>query len=94
MDGRIKVQPEDFEVEEIPAYPPSGQGDYLYLWLEKRGMGAEYFVRQIGGASTCPSAKSARPDLKTVTPSRAKWHRFPFAPKAGSRNSTATAFAC
>jgi tRNA pseudouridine13 synthase len=45
--GRIKVLPEDFEVEEIPAYQPCGQGDHLYLWLEKRGMGAEYFVRQI-----------------------------------------------
>src|SRR5712664_121655 len=44
IGGRIKVAPEDFEVEEIPAYEPSGAGDYLYLWLEKRGMGAEYFA--------------------------------------------------
>ncbi len=47
IGGRIKVHPEDFEVEEIPAYPPSGEGEYLYLWIEKRSMGAEYFVRQI-----------------------------------------------
>lgn len=47
IGGRIKQQPEDFEVEEIPAYEPSGQGEFLYLWVEKRGMGAEYFVRQL-----------------------------------------------
>jgi tRNA pseudouridine13 synthase len=47
IGGRIKQFPEDFEVEEIPAYEPSGQGDHLYLWVEKRDMGAEYFVRQI-----------------------------------------------
>ncbi len=47
IGGRIKVEPEDFVVEEIPAYLPSGQGDFLYLWIEKRDMGAEYFVRQI-----------------------------------------------
>jgi tRNA pseudouridine13 synthase len=47
IGGRIKTDPEDFEVEEIPAYPPSGQGDFLYLWVEKRGLGAEYFVRQV-----------------------------------------------
>src|ERR1700722_18941995 len=47
IGGRIKTTPEDFEVDEIPAYPPSGEGDHLYLWVEKRGMGAEYFVRQI-----------------------------------------------
>jgi tRNA pseudouridine13 synthase len=47
VGGRIKAQPEDFEVEEIPAYEPSGQGDHLYLWVEKRDMGAEYFARQV-----------------------------------------------
>lgn len=47
IGGRIKSVPEDFEVEEIPAYQPCGSGDHLYLWLEKRGMGAEYFTRQI-----------------------------------------------
>src|SRR5271155_467700 len=47
LGGRIKSAPEDFEVEEIPAYEPSGSGDFLYLWVEKRSMGAEYFVRQV-----------------------------------------------
>jgi tRNA pseudouridine13 synthase len=47
IGGRIKQQPEDFEVEELPAYEPSGRGDYLYLWVEKRAMGAEYFARQV-----------------------------------------------
>jgi tRNA pseudouridine13 synthase len=45
--GRIKVAPEDFEVEEIPAYEPSGSGNFLYLWVEKRGLSAEYFLRQV-----------------------------------------------
>jgi tRNA pseudouridine13 synthase len=45
--GVIKSVPEDFEVEEIPAYEPSGQGEFLYVWIEKRDMGAEYFTRQI-----------------------------------------------
>jgi tRNA pseudouridine13 synthase len=47
IGGKIKTEPEDFEVEEIPAYEPSGQGDFLYLWIEKRDMGAEYFQRQV-----------------------------------------------
>ena len=47
IGGRIKVEPEDFEVEEIPAYEPSGAGDFLYLWVEKRDLGAEYFQRQV-----------------------------------------------
>jgi tRNA pseudouridine13 synthase len=30
--------PETFTVEEIPAYPPSGEGTHLFLWIEKRGL--------------------------------------------------------
>src|SRR5438045_2744921 len=29
IGGTIKQQPEDFEVEEIPAYEPSGSGDHV-----------------------------------------------------------------
>ncbi len=47
IGGQIKQLPEDFEVEEIPAYEPCGSGSYLYLWIEKRGLGAEYFTRQV-----------------------------------------------
>jgi tRNA pseudouridine13 synthase len=47
VGGHIKDRPEDFEVEEVPAYEPSGSGAFLYLWIEKRAMGAEYFTRQI-----------------------------------------------
>jgi tRNA pseudouridine13 synthase len=45
--GRIKAEPEDFEVEEIPAYEPSGSGEHLFLWIDKRDLGAEFLVRQI-----------------------------------------------
>ncbi len=37
--GSFKATPEDFVVEEIPAYEPSGEQDceHLFLWIEKRG---------------------------------------------------------
>jgi len=37
--GSFKATPEDFEVEEIPAYEPNGErdGEHLFLWIEKRG---------------------------------------------------------
>jgi tRNA pseudouridine13 synthase len=40
IGGRIKVNPEDFQVTEVPLYEPSGQGDHVYLWIEKRGIGS------------------------------------------------------
>ena len=36
--GILRVTPDDFEVEEIPAYVPSGQGEHLFLWIEKVGI--------------------------------------------------------
>lgn len=50
IGGRIKTVVEDFAVEEIPAYQPSGVGEHLYLWVEKRDMSAEYFLRRVAGA--------------------------------------------
>ncbi|MEM6959998.1 MAG: tRNA pseudouridine(13) synthase TruD [Myxococcota bacterium] len=36
--GRIKVEPEDFIVEEIPSYEPVGEGTHWFFWIEKRGL--------------------------------------------------------
>lgn len=35
VGGRLKDRPEDFIVEEIPAYEPSGTGEHLYLFIQK-----------------------------------------------------------
>ena len=34
--GLIKQRPEDFRVEELPLYEPCGEGEHLYLLVEKR----------------------------------------------------------
>ena len=34
--GLIRTRPEDFEVEEILGHEPSGDGEHLWLWIEKR----------------------------------------------------------
>jgi tRNA pseudouridine13 synthase len=64
IGGRIKSEPEDFEVEEIPAYQPSGQGEFLYLWIEKRSMGAEYFTRQVARRLDIPPGEVGTAGLK------------------------------
>jgi tRNA pseudouridine13 synthase len=64
IGGRIKVELADFQVEEVPAYQPSGQGEYLYLWIEKRGMGAEYFVRQVAQRLELPAGEVGTAGMK------------------------------
>lgn len=48
--GAIKSIPEDFTVEEIPAFPFSGAGDHLVLLVEKRGMTTFQAAAEIAGA--------------------------------------------
>ncbi|HUQ71184.1 MAG TPA: tRNA pseudouridine(13) synthase TruD [Planctomycetaceae bacterium] len=50
LTGRIKCEPEDFVVEELPAYLPSGEGEHLFLWLEKRDVPAEQLLRHVARA--------------------------------------------
>ena len=38
VGGQIKMMPEDFYVEEVPRYLPSGSGHHVYLQFEKIGM--------------------------------------------------------
>jgi len=38
VGGRLKDRPEDFIVEEIPAYDPCGEGEHLYLGVQKTNM--------------------------------------------------------
>ncbi|MHC4318778.1 MAG: tRNA pseudouridine(13) synthase TruD [Planctomycetota bacterium] len=38
LGGAIKQRPEDFLVEELPLYEPSGEGEHLYLRVEKTGV--------------------------------------------------------
>jgi tRNA pseudouridine13 synthase len=64
LGGRIKAVPEDFEVEEIPAYEPSGSGEFLYLWIEKRDMGADYFARQVARRLDIPVGEVGTAGLK------------------------------
>ncbi len=77
IGGRIKVEPEDFEVEEIPAYEPVGQGDHLYLWIEKRGMGAEYFARQIARRLDIPPGDVGTAGMKDRHAVTRQWVSVP-----------------
>ncbi|MGZ3444133.1 MAG: tRNA pseudouridine(13) synthase TruD [Myxococcaceae bacterium] len=48
--GRFRATPEDFEVEELPAYLPSGQGEHLFLWIEKVGLDTPEAARRLASS--------------------------------------------
>ncbi len=46
-----KASPEDFRVEEVPLYAPSGTGEHLYVTFEKRGLTTDEAVRSLARAA-------------------------------------------
>src|SRR6188768_1435011 len=51
IDARIGETPEDFVVDEIPAYAFSGAGEHLYARVEKRGYTTPAMVRALSRAA-------------------------------------------
>lgn len=47
ISGHLKTAPEDFQVTEILGYEATGEGEHIYLWIEKVGLNTAYLAEQI-----------------------------------------------
>lgn len=48
--GRLKASPDDFRVDELPLWEPSGEGSHLLLRIEKRGLTTHEAVQHVARA--------------------------------------------
>ena len=55
----LKATAEDFQVDEVLDIPLSGDGEHLWLWVEKRGLNTEEAARRL--------ARAAGVQLRTVS---------------------------
>src|ERR1043165_405327 len=68
--GQIKQHLEDFQVEEIPAYPAAGVGTHCYLKIEKRGfstMAAADILAKLLGRKNIDIGYAGLKDKQAVT---------------------------
>lgn len=85
VGGRIGPEPEDFVVEEIPAYPFSGSGSHELLFVEKRGENTRDVAKnlaRLAGISDRDVGFAGMKDRHAVT---RQWFSVPHDPKAGQR---------
>ncbi len=52
--GRLREQPEDFFVEELLGFAPTGSGEHAFLVVEKRGANTEWVARQLARMAGVP----------------------------------------
>jgi hypothetical protein len=50
----LKAIAEDFQVDEVLDIPFSGDGEHLWIWVEKRGLNTEEAARRIAKAAGVP----------------------------------------
>ena len=77
--GRLKAAPEDFRVDELPAYLPSGAGPHLYLHVEKRGRTTREVVRSLALALGVGERDAGYAGLKDRAAVTSQWLSFPVA---------------
>jgi tRNA pseudouridine13 synthase len=74
---RIRQIPEDFRVEEIPLYEPTGEGDHLFVEVEKRLRTSEEVARLLArelGVRARDIGYAGRKDRAAVT---RQWYSLP-----------------
>ncbi len=66
---RIRERVEDFRVEELPLYAPSGEGDHTFVWIEKRERSTEEVARalaRLAGVAPREVGYAGRKDRRAV----------------------------
>ncbi len=79
LSADFRSRPEDFIVEELPAFEPSGEGEHLLLTIEKRGMNTVFAAKQIAKWAGIPEmgvGYAGMKDRHAVTRQRMSVH-FP-----------------
>ena len=60
----LKAVAEDFQVDEVLDIPLSGEGEHLWLWVEKRNLNTEEAARRIARAAGVPARSISYAGLK------------------------------
>jgi len=77
--GAVKASPEDFRVDEVPAYLPQGTGPHLWLRVEKRDRTTRDVVRALAAALAVPDREAGYAGLKDRAAVTTQWLSFPVA---------------
>ena len=77
--GALRASPEDFRVDEVPAYLPSGSGPHLYVQVEKRGRTTRDVLRALARALSVQERDAGYAGLKDRDAVTTQWLSFPVA---------------
>ena len=88
VGGAIGPAEEDFVVDELPLYAPSGSGEHLYVRVQKRGMTTRDAVRALAEATGVSANEIGTAGMKDKHAVTTQWMSLP-AKRAGLPESWA-----
>lgn len=77
LQARMRCSAEDFQVDEVPAFAPSGEGEHLLLTVRKRGMNTAFAARRLAqwaGVAELAIGYAGMKDRHAVTTQRFSVH--------------------
>jgi conserved hypothetical protein TIGR00094 len=77
VGGVIRLLSQDFQVEEVPAYLPSGEGEHLYLFLEKEGLTTRQVLEFLRDELGIPEKEIGVAGLKDKHALTRQWFSIP-----------------
>ncbi|WP_426141334.1 tRNA pseudouridine(13) synthase TruD [Pseudomonas sp. DWP3-1-2] len=78
----LKATAEDFQVDEVLDIPLSGDGEHLWLWVEKRGLNTEEAARRLARAAGVPLRTVSYAGLKDRQALTRQWFSIQLPGKA------------
>jgi tRNA pseudouridine13 synthase len=75
--GRLRVEPEDFQVEEELGFEPDGSGDHRLLWVRKTDANTEWVARRLAELARVRSADVGFAGLKDRRAVTSQWFSLP-----------------
>lgn len=76
LEGIIRALPEDFRVDEVPAYAPEGTGEHLFVHFEKTDLDTQEAVRRIARALGADPREAGVAGLKDRRAVTRQWASF------------------
>ena len=71
--GRLRSVPADFRVDEVPLIEPSGQGNHLWLEIEKTGANTDWVAAQLARVAGAPRREVGYAGLKDRNAVTRQW---------------------
>lgn len=73
LSGSLRQRAEDFSVEEILGFEPEGEGEHVFLWIEKTGLNTQELAERLAKLAKIPARQVSYSGMKDRNAVTRQW---------------------